>query len=146
MGKEIERYQALVLITILFEFILQYLYFSGASISVESEAAKQWQNFGAITSYSTSYILYYSWLLFHLVGLIGMFFFWWPSKFLILISIAVSVFLSATNGISLMSPFENTLYSIASISYIFSVGMAFFSPPVLVKFRQNRGILIEENS
>ncbi len=143
MNKKLEIYRALIFVAFVLQAIIEVLYFSGAALPDGAMELKKWQSFGAIASYETAVLFYFSWIVTYFIGLIGMFFYWWPTKMIIIINMCLMVAMSATNGIFIVTPIESTLMAISSIIYLFSVGMTFFSPPVLVMFRKNHGVIIE---
>jgi len=143
MKNKLEVYRVLIVVALLLQAFIEVLFFSGAAFPDGAVELQKWQAFGAVTSYETAVFFYYSWVVTYFVGLIGMFLYWWPAKMIIIVNMVLLVVLCATNGIFIATAFESTLMSISNIFFIFSVGMAFFSPPVLVMFRKNRGVITE---
>jgi len=83
---------------------------------------------GAIATAETSEYLWLSWLVIYSIAHVLAFSLIWFSRYIFLISFAVSVLMAAVGGISVGTPWDNTAWSVHSAIATFAIGMLFFSP------------------
>ena len=135
MTRKLETYRTLVLLTFAVDAFMQYLYFSGATLSNELVRVGEWNGYGAVIGFSGASMLYYAWMFLHFSGLGCMFFYWSIGKWLFLAGVVLGIPGAALSGLVVLTPLEMTLSNLSYMFSVFALGMAFFSPPVLARFR-----------
>jgi hypothetical protein len=90
--------------------------------------ARQWNYFGSTISFWVIQVWWVVSGLLTLCGLLGMLRFWPPSRWMLAIGLFASLVMQPLLGLAVYSPFEASLGSISSASFLWLVCVSFYSP------------------
>ncbi len=97
-----------------------------------------WVGHGALISHQAYLMLFIVSLVFQFLGLLGLVFFIGFGRWLFLFSLLLGIPLGLLGGYYVITPVESGVYAVIRLISSFVLGMAFFSRPVLARFRSNR--------
>ena len=98
------------------------------SFGPEVEAARGWNYFDSLLPGSGVIVWYAMWGLVALAGLIGSMFFWGPARWLLAVSVVLSLVAQPFLGLVVYSPFEATFAAASSLLMIWISTVSFWSP------------------
>lgn len=118
--------------------LLLFAYLNGFNVIAYDQqvaTARTWNYVGAtlpIWALATYYAL---WNLFALVGLVGMFWFWRPARWIVATTLLAAVLFQPFFGLLVLSALERTLSTMMGITMTWLVVLCFWSP-VASRFRR----------
>ena len=136
MSREVDNFRTLIVLSLTTLGAAVYVSIKGAPPPEEYADLYGWRGYGAVTLGPFGLIPWYAELALVVLGLVGMFFFIPLSRLLILISIFLTPLRIAFGGIWVSYPLEDTFWALHWLFFMFVVGMAFFSEPVVRNFRR----------
>ena len=96
--------------------------------STDVATARDWNYFEALLPYNVIITGWVAFMAASVVALIGMWFYWSPSRWLLAGSYALSIAITPFLGLVVTSPLETTVAAIGSTLLVWLVAVSFWSP------------------
>jgi len=139
MKTQVSTYRALVVSTLILLLLMQYLSWNAYEhVPYEHRGIFDWDGVGSFVSPETYDLMYALWFFLEAVGLLAMYVFLPLGRIMVVAGMLLMIPRAFTAGYTVMTPVLSMVHEMWLISFVFTMGMAFFCRPVLVKFRQNR--------
>lgn len=136
MKSELRLFRPFLALTLFTSIGADYL----SRIVVENDQSGlfDWVGHGALLPHEAYDVLYAIGFAAYYGGIIALFLFWGFGRWLFLLSLLLTIPTGFLGGYLVITPAESGVYAILGIMNAFVLGMAFFSPPVLARFRSNQ--------
>jgi len=128
--RDVDNLRALLLLSGATLAIAVFLSFQTTLGTETQQRFREAGGIDAVATAATSMYLWLSWLALYVLAHVLAFSLVWFSRYLFLASFAIEIGMTAVGGLIVVTPLENTMWTVHTMLATFAIGMLFFSPGV----------------